>query len=188
MVGIDEVGRGCLAGPMLVVAARQKSKLPMSLKDSKKLTKAQREALYKLLIRMCNFGEGWVSSQEIDERGLTAATKLGVKRALRALGILPEEHLIIDGHINYAPKIFSSVETIIGADSCVPIVSAASVYAKVTRDDYMQTIAKRYPNYGFENHVGYGTAFHLAAIKSLGSIDKLHRLSFAPLKELIAEP
>ena len=184
MVGIDEVGRGCLAGPMLVVAARQKTKLPSGVKDSKKLTKGRRESLYELLILSCDFGEGWVSSQQIDNLGLTAATRLGVKKALVALGVSPDEHLIIDGHINYAPKDFKLTEAIIGADDSVEVVSAASIYAKVVRDRYMSSLADKYPNYGFENHVGYGTAFHLEAIKTLGSIDKLHRLSFGPLKEL----
>jgi ribonuclease HII len=184
MVGIDEVGRGCLAGPMLVVAARAKTELPQGLRDSKLMSRKQREEMLNMLSICCEFGEGWVSSVEIDSKGLTSATKLGVKRALQSLKANPKEHLIIDGHINYAPASFKNVETIIGADASVPIVSAASVYAKVTRDNFMQAIAKKYPDYGFENHVGYGTAFHLKALKSLGSIDKLHRLSFAPLKDL----
>jgi ribonuclease HII len=187
MIGIDEVGRGCLAGPMLVVASRQKSILPTGLRDSKLMSRKQREAIYQSLSASCQFGEGWVSSSEIDDLGLTAATKLGVKRALNAIRALPHEHLIIDGHINYAPDVFSDVEALVGADAAVPLVSAASIYAKVTRDRYMRVIARRYPGYGFDSHVGYGTAFHLAAIKSLGAIHELHRLSFAPLKGLVAE-
>ena len=172
---------------MLVVAARKISELPLGLRDSKKLSKAQREKLYLSITNSCELGEGWVSPAEIDEHGLTTATKLGVKRALSALGALPAEKLIIDGHINYAPDKFKNVETIIGADELVAIVSAASIYAKVTRDRYMQGVARAYPEYGFDKHVGYGTASHLAAIKLLGSIDELHRLSFAPFKEMANE-
>lgn len=167
---------------MLVVAARQKSELPEGVNDSKKLTKRQRGLINISLLRCCDFGEGWVSSSEIDGLGLTAATKLGVSRALLALGASADEQLIIDGHINYAPDSFKNVKTLVRADSLVPIVSAASIYAKVTRDDYMLAISKKYPGYGFENHVGYGTVLHLSALSSLGVVKSLHRLSFAPLK------
>lgn len=170
---------------MLVVAARQRAELPKGVKDSKKLTTAQRELLFEDLKLSCEFGEGWVSAVEIDRLGLTIATKLAVSRAINALGVLSDEQIVIDGHINYAPKKFKNVETIIKADSLIPIVSAASIYAKVVRDNFMHKIALEHPRYGFENHVGYGTAFHLAAIVSLGSIDNLHRLSFAPLKNVI---
>lgn len=184
MIGVDEVGRGCLAGPMLVVAARQLQELPDSVTDSKALTRKQRENLYSMILKTCSFGEGWVAATEIDTLGLSQATRLGVKRALDALRALPEEELVIDGHINFAPPAYVSAKAIIGADAKVPIVSAASIYAKVTRDRFMFGLAKDYPKYGFEKHVGYGTVFHLAAIKQHGAIKQLHRLSFAPLKDM----
>jgi ribonuclease HII len=184
MIGVDEVGRGCLAGPMLVVAARQLHELPDGVADSKTLTGIMREQLYGLIIKSCSFGEGWVTAAEIDAQGLTDATRLGVKRALDALGISDNEELIIDGHINYAPPSYTNVRTIVRADAKIPIVSAASIYAKVTRDKFMRSLATDYPDYGFEKHVGYGTAFHLSAINRYGAIEQLHRISFAPLKDI----
>lgn len=182
MIGVDEVGRGCLAGPLLVVAARQVQDLPAGVADSKVLLRPQREYLYKLLIDACEFGEGWVSCREIDEKGLTAAMRLGVARSLRALRVSVMDEIIMDGPINYMPKKFKKVTCMIDADALVPIVSAASIYAKVTRDGYMRKLQKKYPDYGFEKHVGYGTAFHQAAIAQFGRIEKIHRMSFGSLK------
>ena len=183
MIGIDEVGRGCLAGPMLVVAARQKSELPAGVKDSKKLSKVQRQKLLNLLCICCNFGEGWVSAQEIDRLGLTKATRLGVNRALKTLGAEVDEQILMDGHINYCPRKFINVQTIIGGDDLVSIISAASIYAKVNRDKYMEKISQKYSDYGFERHVGYGTKAHLAALDSFGPIEGFHRMNYAPLKD-----
>jgi ribonuclease HII len=182
MIGIDEVGRGCLAGPLLVVAAKATGQLPGSLDDSKVLSRARRESLFEQLVGVCQFGEGWVKPCEIDKLGLTAATKLGVVRALRMLGATNQDELIIDGNINYAPKSYKKVSVVIDADALVPIVSAASIYAKVKRDAYMRNLSKRHPKYGFETNVGYGTVFHLSAIDSAGAIRYLHRQSFAPFR------
>lgn len=182
MIGIDEVGRGCLAGPLLVAAARATGELPQNLNDSKVLSRAQREELFQELLKVCQFGEGWVKPCEIDKLGLTAATKLGVKRALRMLGSTSADSLVIDGNINYAPKSYKKVLVIIDGDALVPIISAASIYAKVKRDHYMRRLSQRHPKYGFDTNVGYGTAFHLAAIDTLGTIKYLHRHSFAPFK------
>lgn len=186
MVGIDEVGRGCLAGPLLVVAARANSKLPPGLKDSKKLSKNQRQKMLDLLSNCCSFGEGWVSAYEIDRLGLTEATKLGVSRALKALDVRNDEAVIIDGKINYCPAKYKNVAALIKADDTVPIVSAASIYAKVTRDDYMAKMALEYSDYGFERHVGYGTKAHLLALQTFGPIDGFHRINYAPIKQLLA--
>jgi ribonuclease HII len=184
MVGVDEVGRGCLAGPLLVVAARLMRELPLEVADSKTLIKTKREFLYNLLIETCEFGEGWVSCREIDDKGLTVAMRLGVARALKALGAKNDEEIIMDGPINYLPKKFHKVTCMIDADAKVPIVSAASICAKVTRDRYMTKLIKKYPQYGFEKHVGYGTAFHMAAIEKFGRIEKIHRMSFGPLRAI----
>src|SRR3989338_5730926 len=97
MIGIDEVGRGCLAWPLLVVAARQTSGLPQGLADSKLLTRKQRESLFILLQNACKFGEGWVLAAEIDQRGLSGAMRLGAARALRSLGVKHHEKIIVDG-------------------------------------------------------------------------------------------
>jgi ribonuclease HII len=182
MIGIDEVGRGCLAGPLLVVAARQNGNLPAGLNDSKVLSRKQREDLFPVLIKVCSFGEGWVKPVEIDRLGLTAATKLGVRRALKQLGCSPNDQLMIDGNYNYAPKAYKNVSVVIDGDALIPVISAASVYAKVKRDSYMRSLAARHPKYGFESNVGYGTALHLAAIEAAGTIRYLHRHSFAPFR------
>jgi ribonuclease HII len=182
MIGVDEVGRGCLAGPLLVVAARADKALPPGLRDSKKLSKIQRQKMLDLLSICCSFGEGWVRTAEINRLGLTKATKLGVARALRALGAEADMRIIIDGHINYCPKKYVDVQAVVDGDDLVPIVSAASIYAKVTRDAYMARISRRYAGYGFENHVGYGTKAHLAALEKFGPIAGFHRMNYAPLK------
>jgi len=205
MVGVDEVGRGCWAGPLLIVAARQIGPLPEGLRDSKLMTAKQREKMLDLLAppknlsgavgnriaehqvfgpglsNCCQFGEGWVEAREIDAKGLASALRLGVARALKSLGAGPAERVVMDGKVNYLPKKFINGRAAIKADSSVPIVSAASIYAKVTRDKFMANLAKSYPLYHFEKHVGYGTKLHKAAIVSLGPIRSVHRFSYAPI-------
>lgn len=183
IVGIDEVGRGCWAGPLLVVAARARKILPKGLADSKKLSKAQRERLFEDIKDACDLGEGWVQPEEIDQIGLARAMKLGVARALMALGVAPEDEMIMDGLINYCPEEFTQVQTIARADVSQPIVSAASIYAKVTRDQHMARIAPLYPHYQFEKHVGYGTKLHYEMLK-LHGICAIHRLSYKPIQAL----
>jgi|SRR3989344_4929493 len=184
MVGVDEVGRGAWAGPLLVVAARQTSKLPLGCTDSKSLTPQKRLKLAMLLRKSCDFGEGWVSAIEIDERGLASALRIGFARALSALGALAEEEVVIDGKINYAPQVYTRVSTIIDADQSVPLVSAASIYAKVTRDQFMRKIAKKYTVYGFERNVGYGTSLHKQALSKFGTLEGIHRFSYKPVSAL----
>lgn len=181
MVGVDEVGRGCWAGPLLVVAARATAELPTGLKDSKLLTKPQRQEILNKLSVCCQFGEGWVKSAEIDKYGLARALKLGVRRSLISLKAEISEEIIMDGKVNYLPKKFTKGRVLVNADNLIPIVSAASIYAKVTRDKFMAELAKRYPLYGFENHVGYGTLEHRSALKNHGVINHIHRLSYSPI-------
>lgn len=183
MIGIDEVGRGCWAGPLLVVAARQVSALPLGLKDSKLLSKKQRENLFAEIIQTCELGEGWVYPTEIDELGLSGAMKLGVARALAAIHVTNDEEIIMDGNINYCDATFTNVQTVIKADNLYPIVSAASIYAKVLRDNEMAEQARLYAGYGFELHVGYGTKSHREALQKLGVCD-LHRKSYKPVYSL----
>lgn len=184
VIGIDEVGRGCWAGPLLVVAARQIGDLPTSLKDSKLLTKKKREFLYYDIEISCDIGEGWVDPAEIDKLGLSGAMYLAVKRSLLALNANKQEPIIMDGKFNYCPHDFKNVQCVVKADSIYPIVSAASVYAKVKRDRYMSEVSKEYPNYKFDKHVGYGTKLHSDLLKQFG-ITPLHRVSFAPIKSMI---
>jgi ribonuclease HII len=182
MIGIDEVGRGCWAGPLLVVAARSIATLPPGLADSKVLSKKKREELFVILPEACVFGQGWVKPAEIDELGLTEAMKLGVARALDNLNASADDEIIMDGLINYCGPEFTRVQCIARADASHPIVSAASVYAKVLRDRKMTELALQHPNYGFDKHVGYGTKVHMDAIKQFG-VTPLHRLSYKPLQQ-----
>lgn len=184
LVGIDEVGRGCWAGPLLVVAARARGELPTGLADSKALTKTQRENLLEAIKESCDLGEGWVQPDEIDTLGLARAMRLGVARALMDLGAMLDDDIIIDGLVNYCPAEFHSVQAIAKADVTQPIVSAASVYAKVTRDAHMVRAAKFYPFYGFEKHVGYGTELHRSLLKMYG-VCKLHRKSYKPIQAFL---
>ena len=184
MIGIDEVGRGCWAGPLLVVAYRQTSKLPTGVGDSKSVSKKRRQALQFDLEIAGDIGEGWVSNQEIDAAGLTGAMRLGVARALEAITAGDDEPIIMDGAINYCSPNFTNVQTVIDGDALYPVVGAASITAKVRRDASMAALAKDYESYGFERHVGYGTAAHLAALKVHGVCD-LHRLSFKPVKAFV---
>jgi ribonuclease HII len=184
VVGIDEVGRGCWAGPLLVVAARAKTDLPAGLADSKLLTARQRERLMDAIIAACDLGEGWVQPEEIDGLGLARAMRLGVSRALLALGVAPDSRIIMDGLVNYCPEEFSDVTTIAKADQSHPIVSAASIYAKVRRDAHMVRAARFYPFYGFEQHAGYGTALHRSALKIHG-VSAIHRRSYKPIQTFL---
>lgn len=184
MVGVDEVGRGCLAGPLLVVAARAKSELPAGLKDSKLLTREQREDFYKILIKVCDCGEGWVSAAEINKFGLGHCLRLGVHRAIANLNVKIDEEIIMDGICNYIPKKFINRRCEAKADNNYEVVSAASIIAKVTRDNYMRRLAQKHPRYSFEHHVGYGTPEHLRAIETYGALKHVHRTIFAPFAEV----
>lgn len=182
IVGIDEVGRGCWAGP-LVAGAVVLGQPIAGLKDSKKLSKAQRERLdAEIQVMAAACGLGWVTPQEIDTVGLTEAVRLAMQRALAAIAV-PYEQIIIDGSYNFFPD-NPKTSTLVGGDNLVPAISAASIIAKVARDRYMAGLSTRYPGYGFEKHVGYGTAAHIAALKQLGVSD-MHRTSFKPVSALL---
>ncbi len=184
MIGIDEVGRGCWAGPLLVVAARQVTELPAGLADSKKLSKKQRERLLASIEASCQLGEGWVQPAEIDQLGLTAAMRLAVKRALVAINATNDEAIIMDGDINYCDLAYTNVSCLVAADASHPIVIAASIYAKVTRDQAMADLSVEFAGYGFDKHVGYGTKAHLDALKALG-VTSHHRKSYKPIQALL---
>jgi len=187
MVGVDEVGRGCVAGPLLVVAARAKGELPNGLKDSKLLTRLQREHIYIELVSACDWGQGWVKPAEINKLGLAKSLKLAVKRALDELGADLDEEVLMDGIVNYVPAKYKASRCEAKADQNYPIVSAASILAKVTRDNFMQELATRHPHYGFEKHVGYGTKEHYRLLQKYGPLKHTHRTIFAPFKQIQAE-
>ncbi len=182
-VGIDEVGRGCWAGPLVAGAVVLGSPLA-GIKDSKQLTKIQREKLAAVIQSQSQaIGLGWVESTEVDELGLTAAVGLAMRRALEQITIAYDE-IIIDGNYNFFPE-NPKARAVVKADASVAAVSAASIVAKVARDAYMADIATTYPEYGFEQHVGYGTALHLEKLK-LHGVTKLHRRSYKPVQALLA--
>ncbi|MDB5167347.1 MAG: putative Ribonuclease [Candidatus Saccharibacteria bacterium] len=182
ILGIDEVGRGPWAGPLVVGAVVLGGAQIEGLTDSKKLTKKRREELDIVIReRASGIGLGWVEASIIDEVGLSQALILATKRAVEQI-TAPYHEIIIDGTINFLKDTNKGqyVTTMKKADLLVPAVSAASIVAKVARDAYMTEQATIYPGYGFDAHVGYGTTAHSNAINRLG-ITPLHRLSFAPL-------
>jgi len=184
ILGIDEVGRGPWAGPLVVGAVVLGDARIEGLTDSKKLTKKKREVLDGLIREQASgFGLGWVTANEIDDIGLSQALKLATIRAVEQVKA-PYHEIIIDGTINFLSETSKGqyVTTLAKADLLIQSVSAASIIAKVARDNYMALQDDIYPGYGFASHVGYGTAAHVGAIDSLG-VTPLHRLSFAPLKK-----
>lgn len=181
-VGIDEVGRGCWAGPLVAGAVILDRPLK-GLKDSKKLSKTQREKLAdELEMQATAIGLGWVQSAEVDELGLTEAVRLAMSRALNQI-VANYDEVIIDGHFNFLAEL-SKTRAVIKADDSVPAVSAASIVAKVARDRYMSEAAAKYPDYGFASHVGYGTALHLEKLK-LHGVSELHRQSYKPVQQFL---
>ncbi len=182
IVGIDEVGRGCWAGP--VVAGAVLLGVPITgLKDSKKLSKQQRERLdAEIRVSALACGVGWVTAEELDQVGLTEAVRLAMERALAHITV-PYDELVVDGNHNFFPDNPRS-RALVAADNLVPAVSAASIIAKVARDRFMAEAGVTYPGYAFERHVGYGTAAHAAALQKLG-LCELHRRSFKPIQAYI---
>lgn len=186
IVGIDEVGRGPWAGPLVIGAVALGDAIIEGLADSKQLTKKRREEVYgEILAKSAAWGIGWVDANEIDEIGLSASLTLATKRALEAIHV-PYHQIIIDGTINFlkGTKKGEYVTTMKKADDLIASVSAASIIAKVARDDYMDEQSKRFPQFGFESNVGYGTAKHQKALLQHG-VTPLHRRSFAPVAAVL---
>ena len=175
MIGIDEVGRGSWAGPLVVCAARLNKPIN-GLKDSKLFSKKRREELFVHIEKNCDIGVGWVSADEIDDIGLSAALYYAAGCALAELSPTSEE-VVIDGSIQLLPAYEASTVRI-KADNTVPAVSAASIYAKVIRDNWMCSQDSVYAAYDFWHNVGYGTLRHRKAIEQYG-ITPLHRTSFS---------
>ena len=181
ILGIDEVGRGPWAGPLVVGAVVLGCEID-GLTDSKKLSKKKRELLdLEIRQKALGFGIGWVDAVEIDKIGLSDALKQATIRAVSQINTSYSE-IIIDGTVNFLKETNKGkyVKTLKKADLLIPSVSAASIIAKVARDNFMIEQDELYPEYGFASHVGYGTAKHIKAIDEYG-VTPLHRLSFAPL-------
>ena len=190
ILGIDEVGRGPLAGPLVVgavVLPEVECEWFCGLKDSKKLTARRREELNEVILREASVGLGWVPARELDKVGISEALRLACRRAVKSVQSLhvPFSQIVIDGKVNFlkGTPLEGYVTTVIKADDKIREVSAASIAAKMARDKYMVELGLRYPEYGFEKHVGYGTKAHVAAIYEYGMTDE-HRRSFEPCKSL----
>jgi ribonuclease HII len=186
--GVDEAGRGPLAGPVVAAAViLDRRRLPRALRygldDSKRLSREAREEFAALLERSgAAIGVGAASVIEIDRRNILQATLAAMGRAVAALGVLPQTALV-DGTV--PPPLACAVRTVVGGDGLSLSIAAASVIAKVTRDRLMQRLAQRYDGYGWMTNVGYGTAEHQRAIEALG-LTPHHRRSFAPVQLALA--
>jgi ribonuclease HII len=174
--GIDEVGRGCLAGPLVAGAVVLPSSWRGRLRDSKLLTKSARKWLSEQIIRKSlGYSLGWVDNCEIDELGVTQAITLAYERALEALE-LDVSLIVIDGNYNYLSE-YGIAQTLVKADQKVNCVAAASIIAKVARDEFMTKLSTKYPEYCFNSNMGYATKAHQKAIRKFGLTD-IHRKSF----------
>lgn len=174
--GIDEAGRGPLAGPVCAAAVI----LPVGcqidgLDDSKKLSEKKREALFQPIISQAvSYGIGWASEAEIDERNILQATFLAMQRAVEAMELSPD-YALVDG--NRMPVLEIPGRTIVKGDGKSPSIAAASILAKVSRDHLLRELDQQYPQYGFARHKGYGTKEHYAAIRQYGILP-IHRRTF----------
>jgi ribonuclease HII len=193
VAGIDEAGRGPLAGPVVAAAAvidrdLAKRKLLKLIDDSKKLNEGCREEAYEAMIAsgVVRYAVAEASVEEIDRFNILQATFMAMRRALQAMadgGMGQPDVVLIDGN-QVPPQLGCAAETIVGGDAHSYSIAAASIFAKVTRDRYMARLAAEFPGYGWETNRGYGSAGHLEAIGRLGPTPH-HRMSFAPLNRLL---
>lgn len=182
IIGIDEAGRGPLAGPVVAASVIIDEKdLPEKINDSKKISEKNRKLYYEIIIdKAYQFGIGIVSHNEIDKINIHNATLKAMKISYEKLNC-KNPKIYIDGI--YKPEIYGNAYTIKHGDRLLPIISAASIIAKVTRDKIMNEIDDEFPIYGFKNHKGYPTRYHIEMIKKYG-ICKYHRKTFKPIKLL----
>ncbi|OGZ03678.1 MAG: ribonuclease HII [Candidatus Lloydbacteria bacterium RIFCSPHIGHO2_01_FULL_41_20] len=188
VVGIDEVGRGPIAGPLAVGAVlldKKHKKILRGIKDSKKLSPDAREKWHEKIKKhqeegIIKYEVFFVNEKVIDKKGLSHSLKFAVSNCLKALGVDKKTEILLDGSL-YAPDVYINQKTIIKGDEKEVVISAASIMAKVMRDKRMVSFSKKYPKYGFEKHKGYGTKAHYRAIKKHG-LSKIHRKSFRNLR------
>jgi len=188
IIGVDEAGRGTLAGSVVAAAVILPANFYLEgLTDSKKLTEKKREDLYAQIAEQCHWSVAEVSSIEIDEINILQATLLAMKRAINKLyNEFSSSHheiffrVLVDG--NQCPDVPNCL-AIVKGDLIEPVISAASIIAKVTRDRQMKELDLKYPEYGFSRHKGYGTKEHLIALSKYGPIKGMHRYTFAPIKD-----
>lgn len=183
IAGVDEAGRGPLAGPVVAAAVILDPMRPIDgLRDSKKLTEASRERLAaEIKERALDWSVTHATVEEIDELNILQATMLAMKRAISGLTVRPSL-VLVDG--NRVPRIDLPVNAIIQGDDKIAAISAASIIAKTTRDHWLVELDERYPEYGFAKHKGYGTKEHLEALAKYGPLP-VHRKSFGPVKQAI---
>jgi ribonuclease HII len=180
--GVDEAGRGPLAGPVVAAAViLDRKRVPPGIDDSKKLGEEARESLYARITRVAGWGVGIVEVEDIDRLNIYHATMLAMTRAVDALGIEPGM-VLVDG--NALPKWRYQARAIVSGDALSRSIAAASIIAKVTRDRMMRDYHLQHPGYGWHQNKGYGTAEHRAALIELGPTP-LHRRSFAPVAQLM---
>lgn len=185
LAGVDEVGRGPLAGDVVAAAVILDPEKPITgLADSKKLSEKKRELLFD---EICSNAMSWcvarASVAEIDQLNILQASLLAMTRAVEGLSVQPE-HVLVDG--NKLPRWHYSAEAVVKGDSRVAAISAASILAKVVRDREMHELDKRYPGYGLADHKGYPTKVHLDALERLGA-SPIHRQSYAPVRARMAQ-
>jgi ribonuclease HII len=183
IAGVDEVGRGPIAGSVVAAAVIFKAgtEIP-GLTDSKKLSAKKREYLFDIIIEhSISWAIGECSVAEIDEINILQASLLAMKRAIGKLSPIPNK-VLVDG--NRCPNISMSCDAIVKGDLTVPVISAASILAKVTRDRQMLEIEEKYPGYGFASHKGYPTKKHIEALNQLGVLP-IHRRTFSPVSKLL---
>ncbi|WP_455223101.1 ribonuclease HII [Kaarinaea lacus] len=183
VAGVDEVGRGPLAGPVVTAAVILDEHNPIvGLTDSKKLTEQKREVLaQEIKEKAVAWSLGRAEVHEIDELNILQASLLAMQRAIASLAP-PPEYVLVDG--NRCPKFHCPAEAIIKGDLYVPMISAASIIAKVARDHEMQALDKQFPGYGLHSHKGYPTKAHIAALEKLG-VTPIHRRSYGPVRRLL---
>ncbi len=184
IAGVDEAGRGPLAGPVVAAAVILDETHPIiGLNDSKKLSPKKREALF---VEICQTAKAFAIAEasviEIETLNILQATLLAMQRAAQALSPVPHK-ILVDGP--FCPSVSMQAQAIVHGDCLVPAISAASILAKVHRDRLMMEFDELYPGYGFAQHAGYGTVRHLKALKTLG-ICPIHRKTYGPIQELLA--
>ncbi len=183
--GLDEAGRGPLAGPVVAACVvLDLEDVPDGLRDSKKLTEPAREALYEALRQKARIGVGIADVDVIERLNIHGATLWAMERAYEDVGAPQPRLALVDG--NHAPKLPCNCETIVGGDATVASIAAASIVAKVVRDRIMRALDEKYPGYGFAEHKGYAVPAHREALMRLGPCPA-HRRSFAPVRALLGE-
>ena len=185
IIGVDEVGRGPLAGPVTAAAVILKDNISLDkINDSKKLSSLQRESIFNQIIINSKCAIGFATVSEIDKLNILQASLLAMKRPVESLKE-KKAIILIDGKFSY-DKNNENIKTFIKGDQLYPSIAAASIIAKVVRDRYMTLMSEKYQNYGWDKNAGYGTKKHILAIKEYG-ITPAHRKSFAPIHNMLLQ-